>query len=576
MASLKDYERKRTRGKTPEPFGEGTAATDGKAPIFVVQRHDARRLHYDFRLERDGALASWAVPKGVPLEPGHAAPRRPRRGPPARVRDLRGRDPGRELRRRHGRDLGSRHLRARRGEAERRPDRPSARRAARGARGRSCRRSSRGDPKNWLLVEEEGGGGARAGEAARLRADARDARRPTCRAGEGWLFEVKWDGYRAIATIRGGDVELRSRNDNVARPSASRPSSARSSGRVRTPDCVLDGEVVRRRRGRPRDVLGDAAGQGRHDVPLRRVRRARGRGRAAGRPAADRAAASGSRSSSTGASAASSSPTRSTTARRSTRPRRSSASRGSWPSAPTRATSRAGASRDWLKIKTHGRQELVIAGYTKGQGRRADAFGALVLGVSRGRRPPLGGQRRHRLRRRGDRRGCSSGCGRSARRPRRSPRCRRCRGCARATSSGSSRSSSPRCAFAEWTHDGRLRAPVVPGPARGQGGGGGAARASDDRAGAQEGQARPEALEPGQAVLAGGGDHEGRPARLLPRRRAGARAAPARPAVHDEALPGRLAGQVLLPEGRAEAHAGLDPDAAVRGLDARQAAAAAA
>ena len=69
--SLDEYRRKRRPGKTPEPWSGGKQGS--KAPIFVVQRHDARRLHYDFRLERNGALASWAVPKGVPLEPGQQA-----------------------------------------------------------------------------------------------------------------------------------------------------------------------------------------------------------------------------------------------------------------------------------------------------------------------------------------------------------------------------------------------------------------------------------------------------------------------------------------------------------------------
>src|SRR4029078_8597561 len=67
VVRLREYERKRDRKQTPEPF---TGRRKGKQPIFVVQRHDARRLHYDSRLERDGALASWAVPKGIPLEVG--------------------------------------------------------------------------------------------------------------------------------------------------------------------------------------------------------------------------------------------------------------------------------------------------------------------------------------------------------------------------------------------------------------------------------------------------------------------------------------------------------------------------
>ena len=65
---LREYERKRDRKRTPETFGSKRGKAKG--PIFVVQRHAARSLHYDFRLEREGVLASWAVPKGVPLEPG--------------------------------------------------------------------------------------------------------------------------------------------------------------------------------------------------------------------------------------------------------------------------------------------------------------------------------------------------------------------------------------------------------------------------------------------------------------------------------------------------------------------------
>jgi bifunctional non-homologous end joining protein LigD len=382
VAQLTEYRRKRDSSKTPEPSGRARKRRKA-APIFVVQRHAARRLHYDFRLERDGALASWAVPKGVPLEPGQQHLAVHVEDHPLEYATFEGEIPKGE----YGAgtveiwDEGTYELLD-----EKRNGGLTVRLHGKRLQGTWALVPAKlsGDPKNWLLLrkrdetlQQSVAQGDRAAYAPMLATLSEEVP-----SGPGWLYEVKWDGYRAIARIAGGDGTLTSRRGNDLTARFASVAKALE-GAVRTPDCVLDGEVCAldergrssfsaMQQGKPDtpivyyvfDVL-EMDGEPLLDLPLEARR--------------ERLAALLDR--------------RSKSVRLSETFENGQALYGAATKeglegiVAKRVESRyvpGKRTRDWFKVKTHGRQEFVIAGYTKGQGRRSGRFGALVLGVYRG------------------------------------------------------------------------------------------------------------------------------------------------------------------------------------------------
>ncbi len=199
MAKLETYKRKRDPKRTPEPFG---GAKPGRQPIFVVQRHDARRLHYDFRLERDGVLLSWAVPKGVPLEPGEQHLAVHVEDHPLEYAQFEGEIPKGNY------GAGTVEIWDR-GTYELVEEKPNGGLTVRlhGERLEGLwslvPAHLSGDEKNWLIVRKKEADGAVPVQheyepmMATLVEDVPQ--------GDGWLFEVKWDGYRALAYVRGGE-----------------------------------------------------------------------------------------------------------------------------------------------------------------------------------------------------------------------------------------------------------------------------------------------------------------------------------------------------------------------------------
>src|SRR4051812_9062367 len=374
--SLGEYRRKRDPNKTSEPF-KGTKKR-GKLPIFVVQRHDARRLHYDFRLELKGALASWAVPKGIPLEPGARALAVHVEDHPLEYATFEGEIPKGQ----YGAgtveiwDTGTFEL-----VEEKKDGGLTVRLHGKRLEGTWTLVPAHmdGQEKNWLLLRKRD----EAGSKPRSRMDYAPMLATLSEhvpAGEGWLYEVKWDGYRALARLSAGEgVTLTSRRGNDL--TSRFPSVASALPRaVRSPDCVLDGEVCAldargrssfsaMQQGKPDtpmvfyvfDVL-EIEGESLVDLPLTDRRRRldalldrRNRTIRLSEIFDDGEALF---------HAAEEQELEGIVAKR--------------------AESRylpGKRSRDWLKIKTHGRQEFVIAGFTRGQGRRAAGFGSLILGV---------------------------------------------------------------------------------------------------------------------------------------------------------------------------------------------------
>jgi bifunctional non-homologous end joining protein LigD len=277
VSALTEYRRKRNFRATPEP--KGRREQSGR-PIFVVQRHAATRLHFDFRLEINGALASWAVPKGPPEERGEKRLAIHVEDHPLDYAHFEGEIPKGN----YGAgqvqiwDRGTFEVEGRESAAEQvaRGDLKFSLEGQR-LRGRfalvKMRNSQRGN--EWLLIRKTGPEAGESAAESAVGAGARGAKPGIAGVRMGafgdlpeakkvpmpdqvpvelatladepfsspdWLFEIKWDGERALAFIRDGEVELRARSARDITPEY--PELRELAKRVNARKAILDGEIV--------------------------------------------------------------------------------------------------------------------------------------------------------------------------------------------------------------------------------------------------------------------------------------------------------------------------------------------
>ncbi len=257
--SLTDYVRKRRFAETPEPGDDRGARRggSGKQPIFVVQLHHASHRHYDFRLEVDGALKSWAVPKGPSMRLGERRLAVQVEDHPLSYAGFEGVIPAGNYGAGHVQvfDHGTWST-----EAE-----PLAALAAgkldfvlHGSKLRGgwklVRTRKDGAKPQWLLFKRD--------DQFVMDAEADDLVVPSSRRlkvlttmspqlatsreaaprGDGWLHEIKWDGYRLMAFLESGKATLRTRNGLDW--TGKFPALAKAIEALPVGSAILDGELV--------------------------------------------------------------------------------------------------------------------------------------------------------------------------------------------------------------------------------------------------------------------------------------------------------------------------------------------
>lgn len=284
-SSLKDYNRKRDFAKTAEPKGARAGRTGGHR--FVIQKHAASHLHYDFRLELDGTLKSWAVPKGIPIRKGEKRLAIQVEDHPLSYIDFEGTIP-------KGQYGGGTVMVWDRGTFE--PLSPSpAKDLAAGKlhfvlHGKKLEGEwhlvRMGDGKQWLLIKSGSdqepissrqddtsalsrktmgqlAGGDNVRKSRSAPEAAAEAKAATRRKGSesttfiepmkarllasppssgDWIYEVKFDGYRAMAFKKNSAVRLLSRNNKELGEKF--PEVADSIARVKAEQAIIDGEIV--------------------------------------------------------------------------------------------------------------------------------------------------------------------------------------------------------------------------------------------------------------------------------------------------------------------------------------------